>query len=123
MTDNTELPEPDFQDALLEWFQDHYGEENAVQEYYQPGPRWYCDIRVETPYATLFVECKTASAGDSGIRAGIAQALGYASYNEEHGVPMVVVPPDTLSDRRIARLQKATTVVVREFDHEEGAFL
>lgn len=117
MTHSDEKP---FEIALADWFAERYGEGSVKTQVYQPEPRWYCDIIVDTGYATLFVECESR-AGE--VRHGIAQALGYAAADRRKGVPMVVTPAGHLTDAKVQRLQQSTTVVVREFDAELMEFV
>lgn len=116
----THEPEFDFVDYVEEWFRHRYGAENVEREHYQPMPNWYCDLRVDTGYATLYIEVEN----DSGsIRSGIAQALGYAAEDQTAGVPMVVTPRGHINNEKIERLRQSSTVVVREFDAEDGEFV
>lgn len=115
----THSPEKPFEDAVVDWFREQYGDENVEQQRWQPDPRWYCDVVVETPYAILFIEIESRA---SEIRPGIAQALGYCAEEPAIGVPMVVTPVGHLDEPRVARLATSSTVVVREFDPEGGEY-
>lgn len=117
MTHSDEKP---IEDVLAEWFAERYGAENVHQQQYQAEPRWFCDIVVETEYATLFIEVESRA---SEVRSGIAQALGYCADDPVRGVPMVITPKGHISGPRIERLRKSSTVVVREFDEQERRFV
>lgn len=113
-------PEDSFEDAVAAWFIERYGEKRVARQVYQPDPRWYVDLVVEVEYATLFLEVESRA---SEIRPGVAQALGYAAADPVGGVPMVITPPGHLSERKVDRLSRSTTVVIQEFDEEAGEFV
>lgn len=116
----THVPEIEFADHVEEWFRARYGAENVKREHYQPGPHWFCDLRVNTGYATLYIEIEN----DTGsVRTGISQALGYAAEDRVAGIPMVVTPSGHINDEKAKRLRQSSTVVVREFDADAGEFV
>lgn len=114
-------PEAPFEDNLANWFRAAYGAENVEQQYYQPGVRWFADLRVELPFADLYVETESRS---SEVRAGISQALGYAADNLQSGVPVVIAPAGHLPNaERMKRLRMKHSVLVRAFNEERGVFV
>lgn len=117
MTHSAEKP---IEDVLAEWFAERYGAENVEQQQFQRAPRWFCDIVVETEYATLFIEVESRA---SEVRHGVAQALGYCADDTRLGIPMVVTPKGHLDDPRVERLRQSTTCLIREFDEEERRFV
>lgn len=116
----THSPEAPFEDDLAQWFSLRYGEENVEQQQYQSEPRWYCDITVQTGYATLYIETESRS---SEVRSGLAQCLGYAADDLVAGIPMVVTPKGHLSEKKVNRLRKSVHAPIREFDEEAGVFV
>lgn len=116
----THEPETDFAESVAYWFETVYGTENVQREVYQPEPRWFVDIVVDVGFATLFIEVENDA---KSVRPGIAQALGYAAADQVAGVPVVVTPAGHLTDAKIERLRRSTTVPVREFDAERLEFV
>lgn len=115
-------PEAPFEDQVADWFRAKYGEEHVQQQRYQQGPRWFCDIFVDTGHVKLFIETESR-AGE--VRSGLAQALGYAAEDPAFGVPMVVAPVDHLpaDSERLSRLRQSTVVPILSFDPEQGIFV
>ena len=114
-------PEAPFEDNLADWFRAAYGEENVEQQQYQRPVRWYCDVVVELPFATLYIETESRP-GE--VRPGVAQALGYAADDLQRGVPVVVCPAGHLpAAERLRRLRQSGTVLIRAFDAEHGVFV
>ena len=114
-------PEAPFEDNLADWFRAAYGEENVEQQQYQKEVKWFCDITVTLPFATLYVETESRP-GE--VRPGVAQALGYAADNLQKGVPVVVAPAGHLpAAERLRRLRQSGTVLIRAFDAERGVFV
>lgn len=116
----THEPESGIEPLVADWFRERHGERRVETQAYQPGPRWYCDIVVQLDWATLFVEIENDA--DS-VRDGVAQAIGYAGSDRIGGVPMVVTPVGHLDDARADRLRRNSSVLIREFDGEEGRFV
>lgn len=116
----THRSERSFEDIVESWFIDEYGVENVYRQVYQPGPRWFVDLVVYLPFATLFIEIESRA---TEIRPGVSQCLGYAAADPRRGIPMVITPPGHLRDRKVNRLSKSSTVVIVEFDEEEERFV
>lgn len=112
--------EKSFEDIVEQWFIDEYGEENVHRQVYQPGPRWFVDLVVVFPFATLFIEIESRA---SEIRPGVAQALGYAASDTRRGLPMVILPMDHLYDPKVERISQSNTVAIVEFDDEQECFV
>ena len=114
-------PEAPFEEQVANWFRAVYGDENVQQQRYQPAPRWFCDIFVDTNHIRLFIEVESRA---SEIRPGLAQALGYAAEDPAYGVPMVVAPVGHLpiDTERLSRLRQSSTVPILTFDPERGIF-
>lgn len=116
----THTPEAPFEDIVADWFREHYPEAAVSQQVYQPGPRFYVDIVVEFPFATLYIETESR-AGE--VRAGVAQALGYAAADLVLGIPVVITPRGHLDEAKVRRLRRSATVLIREFDDAEQRFV
>lgn len=115
----THLTEAEFEDILYEWFVGEVGEEQVMQQVYQPGPYWFVDLIVKRPEVTWYIEVEN----DRGsIRDGVGQALGYAA-GHEGGEPMVIVPAGHLEQSEIERLRQTQAVLIREFDVDEEEFV
>lgn len=115
-------PEAPFEDQVADWFRAKYGDQHVEQQRYQRGPRWFCDVYVDTGHVRLFIETESRA---SEVRSGLAQALGYAAEDPAFGVPMVVAPVGHLpsDSERLNRLRQSTTVPILTFDPENGVFL
>lgn len=114
-------PEAPFEDQVVDWFRAKYGDGHVQQQRYQPAPRWFCDIYVDTGHVKLYIEVESRA---SEIRPGVMQALGYAAEDPAFGVPMVVAPVGHLptETERLSRIRQSTTVPILSFDPENGVF-
>lgn len=109
-----------FESAVAEWFKEEYGPNAVTRQKYLEGPRWFCDIVVDTGFARLFIEVEN----DAGsIRDGIGQTLGYAATDLERGFPMIVTPAGHIDKDRLALLRQNGSTLIREFSAEEEVFV
>jgi len=115
----THAPESEIEPAVADWFQETYGTDAVETQRYLPGVRWYCDIVVDVGFATLFVEVESRA---DAVRAGLAQAAGYAATRRD-GIPLLVTPPDHVDAHRRLAFETGLHVPIREFDSEKGDFI
>lgn len=116
----THESESSFEEVVVSWFENEYGEDAVETQVYQPEPYWFVDVVVDVEFGTLFIELESR---EDAVRAGVAQALGYCAADPVKGIPMVIAPKGHIEDTDIDRLRRSTTVVIREFDEEQFEFV
>lgn len=104
MTHEEEAP---FQDRVVKYLEDEYGNENIEENKYLPDPYRFCDIWVEGPVVDYAIEVENDF--DAAIT-GVGQALIYAA-EEVNAVPIVVLPTDHVEEPEISSLRRAVPVV------------
>lgn len=84
--------ESDFQDKVEPVLHEWFGEDAVTRTEYFPDTWRFCDFVVRLPMASLAIEVEDDAYS---IAESVGQARLYASHLQ-YGVPVVVVPHDTL---------------------------
>lgn len=93
MTDDSEEqsdePEKTYQERVVDYLIEHYGEDNVEDNEYLSETSRYADVWVEGPVLTLAIEIENDF---EAVFKGVGQTIVYAAHSDE-AVPVIIIPP------------------------------